>query len=102
MRNLGEPYHDATGQMRDMLVPGRYLFVYGVYYPEGQGYTYEAQFFDLRRAQAGRVRLRAARIGGSSRSPSWVNFYLKAQFDDGPVNYDNYRTTITLTGEEAA
>ncbi|RPJ19583.1 MAG: hypothetical protein EHM35_20490, partial [Planctomycetaceae bacterium] len=35
VRNLGEPYHDATGQMREMLVEGTYLYVYGVFYPEG-------------------------------------------------------------------
>jgi hypothetical protein len=29
------------------------------------------------------------------------NFYLAAQFPDGKVNYDNYRTTITLTGDKA-
>ena len=35
VRNLGEPYVDATAQMRDMLVPGRYMFTYGVFYPQG-------------------------------------------------------------------
>src|ERR1700751_1921229 len=44
IRNLGEPYPDCTGQMREMLHPGRYLFVYGVYYPERGGYTFEAEF----------------------------------------------------------
>ena len=29
------------------------------------------------------------------------DFYLKAQFGDEVVNYDNYRTTITLSGEKA-
>ena len=29
------------------------------------------------------------------------DFYLHAQFGDEPVDYDNYRTTITLTGEKA-
>jgi len=44
VRNLDDPYHDATGQMREMLVPGRFLYAYGVFYPEVKGYTYEAQF----------------------------------------------------------
>ncbi len=39
VRNLGEPYVDATAQMRDMLVPGRYLFTYGVFYPAGRRRT---------------------------------------------------------------
>ena len=51
VRNLGEPYHDCTGQMRSMIEEGRHLFVYGVYYPERMSYTFEAQFiiFDGRR-----------------------------------------------------
>ena len=100
VRNLGEPYHDATGQMRDMLVPGRYLFVYGVYYPEGQGYSYEAQFLIFVGRRPGEYAV--------ERPDWWVkqiaelgNFYLKAQFNDAPVDYSNYRTTITLTGEKA-
>src|SRR5262245_34011905 len=43
MRNLGEPYHDATGQMREMLAPGRYLFAYGVFYPQGGSHKFEAK-----------------------------------------------------------
>jgi len=99
VRNLGEPYHDATGQMRDMLVPGRYLFVYGIYYPENGGYTFEAQFLLFVGRRQGDF---------SFERPDWWvkqiqslgNFYLKAQFRGEPVNYDNYRTTITLTGDK--
>ncbi len=99
IRNLGDPYHDATGQMREMLVPGRYLFVYGIYYPEHGEYTFEAQFL-----------LFVGRHTNDfvfERPDWWVkqiqslgNFYLKAQFRGEPVNYDNYRTTITLTGDK--
>src|SRR5439155_1151742 len=34
IRNFGEAYLDTTAQMRDMLVPGRFLFTYGIFYPE--------------------------------------------------------------------
>ncbi|MCL2932665.1 MAG: hypothetical protein MGG11_10515 [Trichodesmium sp. MAG_R03] len=34
VQNLGEPYPDATSSMRSMLVPARYLFTYGVFYPD--------------------------------------------------------------------
>ena len=34
LRNLGEPFVDCTAQMRGMLMPGRFLFAYGVIYPE--------------------------------------------------------------------
>ncbi len=97
VRNLGDPYHDATGQMREMLVPGRFLYVYGVFYPEHNGYTYEAQFLIFVGRRPGDF---------VPEGPDWWvrqiaelgNFYLKAQFPDGEVNYDNYRTLITLDG----
>ena len=34
LRNLGEPYVDCTGQMADMLANGRFVFAYGIHYPE--------------------------------------------------------------------
>jgi mannose/cellobiose epimerase-like protein (N-acyl-D-glucosamine 2-epimerase family) len=106
VRNLGDPYQDATGQIRSMLTPGRYLYAYGIYYPEGGGFTYEVQFilFVGRRPDE----------YVTERADWWVeqvkelgNFYLKAQFGEGPkdhgkVDYRDYRTTITLTGEKSS
>ena len=43
-RNLGDPYQDCTGQMRDMLVAERHVFTYGIFYPQGDGYVFEAQY----------------------------------------------------------
>ena len=44
MRNFGEAYLDTTGQMRDMLVPERYIFAYGIFYPgEGEGLRFEVK-----------------------------------------------------------
>jgi hypothetical protein len=37
VRNLCEAYIDATGTMREMLTPGRYLYAYGIYYPQSDG-----------------------------------------------------------------
>jgi mannose/cellobiose epimerase-like protein (N-acyl-D-glucosamine 2-epimerase family) len=100
VRNLGDPYYDCTGQMREMLVPGRFLFTYGIYYPQGDGYIFEAQFliFVGRKPQEYTF----------EKQDWWVDqirslgeFYLRAQFGDEEINYDNYRTTITLTGERA-
>jgi mannose/cellobiose epimerase-like protein (N-acyl-D-glucosamine 2-epimerase family) len=100
VRNLGDPYYDCTGQMREMLVPGRFLFTYGIYYPQGDGYVFEAQFliFVGRKPQEYTF----------EKQDWWVDqirslgeFYLRAQFGDEEINYDNYRTTVTLTGERA-
>ena len=101
VRNLEDPYQDCTSQMRDMLVPGRYVFTYGVFYPEGGGFTYEAQFLMF----VGR----GIEEYVFEKQDWWVkqitslgHFYLKAQFGDSAVDYNNYRTTITLTGEKEA
>jgi len=101
IRNLGDPYRDATGPMRDMLTPGRFLFTYGIFYPEGSDYHFEAQFI-----------LFVGRTDGDyffEKQDWWVrqidslgDFYVNAQFGDEEIDYDNYRTTITLGGEKAA
>jgi mannose/cellobiose epimerase-like protein (N-acyl-D-glucosamine 2-epimerase family) len=97
--NLHEPRQWCGDQMREMLIPGRYVFVYGIYYPEHDSFTYEAQYivFSGRRPD----------MYVFERQDWWIkqiqalgDFYLKAQFGDEEVNYDNYRTTITLTGEK--
>ena len=36
IQNFDEGYPDATGSMRSMLVPGRYLFTYGIFYPDSE------------------------------------------------------------------
>jgi mannose/cellobiose epimerase-like protein (N-acyl-D-glucosamine 2-epimerase family) len=91
----------SLDQIRSMLVPGRYMFAYGVYYPERGGYTCEAQYVIF----VGRTE----NVYVFERPDWWVNqiiplgdFYLKAQFGKGPIDYKNYRTTITLTGEKEA
>ena len=97
MRNLGDPWQDCTGQMRQMLTPGRYVYTYGVFYPENGEFTIEAQFLMFVGRKPNEYLF--------ERQDWWVkqiqevaDFYLKAQFGDQPVDYDNYRTTITLTG----
>ena len=97
-RNLGESYIDCTGQMRDMLQPGRFLYSYGVFYPDVP------------------MALEAQHIVFVGRGPTefvferpdwWVrqiqelgNFYFRAQFGDGPVDYREYRTMLDLYGRK--
>ena len=100
--NLEEPRQWCSqDQMRGMLVPGRYLFAYGIYYPEHNGYTYEAQYmvFPGRKEDS----------YGFERQDWWVkqvqaiaDFYLKAEFRGQPIDYKDYRTTITLSGDKEA
>lgn len=101
VRNLGDPYLDCTSQMRNLLTVGRYVFVYGIFYPEQDGLTFEAQSLVF--------------VGRRDdefffEQPDWWvrqieqlgDFYLRAQFGGEPgIDYRNYRTTISLTGEKS-
>jgi anti-anti-sigma factor len=99
IRNLGEAYVDATGQMRDMLDRGRMLYAYGIFYPEGGSATFEAKHIVF--------------VGRTSHDfaferPDWwvdqirevANFYIRAQFPDGDIDYSGYRTRLSLEGEK--
>lgn len=96
IQNFDEAYPDATGNMRTMLEPGRFLFVSGVFYPDSEVFDAKGLVF------AGRSRKHYV-----FESPDWWTrqihalgkFYLDAQFGDGAFDYREYRTSINLAGE---
>jgi anti-anti-sigma factor len=101
VRNLGEPYQDATDSLRDMLVPGRLLFAYGIFYAEGDGHTFEVKqirFPDRRSEEY------------VFEQPRWwieqadaiADFYLRGQFPDGNYDWRNYRTKLSLEGKQTS
>lgn len=98
--NLEEPRTWCSQeQMKSMMNPGRYLFVYGIYYPEPSGNTFEAQFIIFPGKREGSYTF--------ERQNWWIQqvdsiarFYLKAQFQGKPINYTHYRTLITLDGQK--
>jgi len=100
IRNLGEGFQDATGQMREMMVPGRFLFAYGVFYPDESGETpiaFEAKHLVF----SGRTENQFV----FERQDWWIkqvtqlgDFYLDAEFGGGEIDYADYRTSLTLTG----
>ena len=100
-RNLGEPYIDCTANLHEMLTPGRYVYTYGVFYPQGGAHVFEAQYlvFVGRKPQE---YLFEKRDWWVRQVRALGDFYLKAQFGAGPLDYTHYRTTIKLTGEKAA
>jgi mannose/cellobiose epimerase-like protein (N-acyl-D-glucosamine 2-epimerase family) len=97
-RNLGESYVDCTGQMRDMVQPGRFLYAYGVFYPDQQQSLEAGHIIFVGRGPTEFV----------FEKPDWWvrqiqelgNFYFRAQFGDGPVDYRNYRTMLDLYGRQ--
>ena len=96
LRNLDEPYLDASGHIAEMLQPGRYAFFYGVFYP---GAPFEVKRIIFVGRQIGAYRFE---------EPNWwidqieslARFYSRAQFGDGPVDFRNYRTLLRLGGEK--
>ncbi|MBW4618814.1 MAG: AGE family epimerase/isomerase [Cyanosarcina radialis HA8281-LM2] len=101
VRNLGEAYQDATAQMRDMLVPGRFLFAYGIFYPDGEGgdYKFEAKHLVF----VGRTEneyLFEKQNWWIKQVRQLADFYIKSEFGDGEIDYSQYRTNLTLTGDK--
>lgn len=97
--NLNEPRKWCTDQMRGMLVPGRFLYVYGTFYNEGGGFHFVAQYLVFLGPKVGEY--------GFEKPDWWISqiralgdFYLRAQFGGKEVNYDDYRTIIKVTGEK--
>ena len=99
LRNLGDAFIDCTGQMQDMLAPGRYLFAYGTFFNEKEDWNFEAKHLVF----VGRTEKEYI----FEKQDWWIkqvkqlgDFYLKAQFGDGPIDYKNYRTQLDLGGTQ--
>jgi mannose/cellobiose epimerase-like protein (N-acyl-D-glucosamine 2-epimerase family) len=99
VRNLGEGFQDATGAIREMLAPGRYLHAYGVFYPEGDGARFEAKHIVFQGRGAAEYRIE---------QPQWwidqikelAGFYRRAEFGDGEPDFRNYTTMLDLYGHK--
>jgi mannose/cellobiose epimerase-like protein (N-acyl-D-glucosamine 2-epimerase family) len=99
VRNLDDPYRDATGRMQTMLQPGQMVIAYGTFYPEPDGAAFEAQALHLPRDETGRYVFEDPKWWIQQAS-SIANFFIDAQFGKcGEYNYDNYRTVIDLAGK---
>ncbi|MEV8630493.1 AGE family epimerase/isomerase [Streptosporangium sp. NPDC051023] len=99
LRNLGEPYTDASGQLDAMLVPGRFLFAYGVFYPHGDGQLFDAKRIVFLGRRPGDFRFEES-SWWADQLEEIATFYRRAQFGDGPVDFAEYRTMIRLGGEK--
>ena len=95
IQNLDEAYPDATGIMRSMLTPSRYIFTYGVFYPDSTIFSAKQIIFVGRKTE-----------DYLFEKPNWwidqvhslASFYYKAQFGQEKPDYRNYRTSISLSG----
>ncbi|MFC4029897.1 AGE family epimerase/isomerase [Streptomyces polygonati] len=99
LRNLGEPYTDRTGRIRESLRPGVVVFSHGPVYPRPEGPYFQADRLvfagdagDLRDAETSGWWTRQLR--------QLARFYRRAQFGSGPVDFAGYRTEIRAAGEK--
>ncbi|MEU7899585.1 AGE family epimerase/isomerase [Nonomuraea sp. NPDC049152] len=100
LRNLAEPYLDASGHLDQLLTPGSYLFAHGIFYPEHGSYTVEAKSLTFLGKASGDY---------TFEQPDWWvrqirelgRFYRRAQFGtEGPIDYASYRTMLRLGGDK--
>ena len=100
MRNLDEPYQDATGNMYQLLAQnGRMAFVFGIFYPQHDGgYTFEAKQIDFPERELGKFRFEESNWW-ANQAKSICNFFVRAQFGDGEIDYEKYRTAVSLGGK---
>ncbi len=98
VRNLDEPYSDCTGRITEMLVPGQFLFTYGVFYPQAGEYFFEAKVIDFPGQGVDNYRFEEP-DWWAKQAKSIAQFFLKAQFGENKeIDYRNYRTIIELGG----
>lgn len=101
VRNLGEPYQDATGSLKEMLVPGRFLHAYGVFYPEGDLLKFEAKHIVFHGRETEEYVFE---------KPDWWvkqitelgNFYRTAEFGEGDADFREYSTVLDAAGHKKA
>jgi mannose/cellobiose epimerase-like protein (N-acyl-D-glucosamine 2-epimerase family) len=103
IRNLGEGFKNASDHLREMLTPGRFLFAYGIFYPDGEasGVRFDAKHLVF----AGRGETQY-----EFEKPDWwvkqvdelARFYIQAEFGDDEIDYRNYRTNLSDMGQRQA
>ena len=99
LRNLGQPYTDASGHLTDLLVPDRFVFAYGIFYPESAGVEFHAKRLVVVSARDGDYPFED---GGwwTAQLEELAGFYRRAQFGAGEIDYADYRTVIRLGGHK--
>jgi mannose/cellobiose epimerase-like protein (N-acyl-D-glucosamine 2-epimerase family) len=99
IRNLDEPFQDTGAPLESLLQPDRYLFAYGVFYPEAAGYTFEAKHITFVGKDVGEYRFEKG-DWWIRQIRSLADFYYTAQFPDNHVDFRDYRTHLTIEGQK--
>ena len=102
VRNITEPYQDASGQMEHLLAnKGQFVFVYGTFYPgeDAEKNVFEAQWMIFPGKEPNTYR-QEEQDWWIEQIKSIASSYLHWQFNypAEPINYRNYRTMLHLGG----
>ncbi len=98
-QNLGESYIDCTSRMAELLDEGQFVYVYGIFYPEGDAGYFEAKSLVFPGDNPDRYR---------HEEPDWwvnqlnaiASSYMRWQFNhpEWDIDFKNYRTILHLAG----
>jgi len=101
VRNLGEPFQVAPS-IADILVEGRFIHVYGLFYPEAIDLKFEAKHILLFGRTSDHLRFEEQNW--------WIhqiqqlcNFYLESQFqvnEGETIDFKNFRTDLSAEGKK--
>ncbi|ELS00057.1 hypothetical protein [Gloeocapsa sp. PCC 73106] len=101
VRNLGEPFQIAPS-IKDILIEGRFIHVYGVFYPEKSGLKFEAKHIVLFGRDGNHLRFEEQNWW-IHQIQQLLNFYLEAQFgvnEGEEIDYRNFRTDLSAEGKK--
>lgn len=101
VRNLAEPFNVAP-DMKDILVEGRFIHAYGIFYPEESGLKFEAKHLVLFGRTKDHLRFEE-QDWWIRQIQQLLNFYLEAQFgvqEGEAIDFRNFRTDISAEGEK--
>lgn len=98
-QNLGEGWPDRSGELNRLLVPGQMVFVYGTFFPENK-VKFEVNYILFAGDNVGEFRYSDEQGWWIKQIDEIAASYCKWQFNapEQDINYDHYRTLISLTG----
>lgn len=101
VRNLGEPFQIAPS-MKDILVEGRFIHAYGLFYPEANGVKFEAKHILLFGRDKNHLRFED-QDWWIRQIQQLLNFYLESQFgvaEGETIDFRNFRTDLSAEGKK--
>ena len=99
VRNLGEPFQVAP-ELKDILVEGRFLHAYGLFYPESDRLKFEAKHLLLFGRDKSELRFEEQNWW-IKQIQQLLNFYLESQFgvnEGETIDFKNFRTDLSAEG----